>query len=162
MQLHAVIKLVGCSEAQGSSLKVGCAAVPVPASVAESYVFIASPCTPQLRLIHRAGKSQHRRLNRLNPARHGENRNIYRKCSLLDPPPKNRVQNYTPCGRRCWDWIKLKWKKDDKTAAQTPGEGWFLFQVFFPTKLCLDVPCFLVEFCLFIYSDPNCKCPGFN
>lgn len=30
-------------------------------------------------------------------------------------------QNYTPCGRRCWDWIKLKWMGDDKTAAQRPG-----------------------------------------
>lgn len=33
--------------------------------------------------------------------------NIYRKCCLPVPPLKDRAQNYTPCGRRSWNWIEL-------------------------------------------------------
>lgn len=35
-------------------------------------------------------------------------------------------QNYTPCARRCWDWIELRWLGKCKTAAQRPGAGSFL------------------------------------
>lgn len=38
--------------------------------------------------------------------------------------PKTECKNYTPCGRTCWDCIKLKWMGDDKTAAQTFSSGW--------------------------------------